>query len=290
MIFAREFLSCYRIVLSVTSGDTGLVNIRTSDKTNFPLYCTSAMVAIFNVKLLPTLPDCRGHQTAEHGNSVKPQQMAASTNRQGWAELLPARVANTPLRGKFRTSWTVIGAGFTGLAAARRLAELDPNDSIIVLDAGELAQNASGRNSGFVVATSDFSGRFNPAKLHEYQRINRINQTGLDLLRDLVRRYKIDCQWRESGFYRTGADKRAVQKVDEFLTYLEALGVPHRLLAREQTATELGTDHYRRAIHVDGGALVQPAALCFGLAAHLPTNVTLFENSPLLHIRPRTAG
>ena len=43
----------------------------------------------------------------------------------------------------------IVGAGFTGLAAARRLAELQPQARIIVIEATEVGEGSSGRNSGF---------------------------------------------------------------------------------------------------------------------------------------------
>src|SRR5215471_6872732 len=40
--------------------------------------------------------------------------------------------------------WAVVGAGFTGLAAARRLAELHPDQSIALIDAMPVGWGASG--------------------------------------------------------------------------------------------------------------------------------------------------
>ena len=53
----------------------------------------------------------------------------------GWANILPERVPNPPLAGDVVVDWAVIGAGFAGLAAARRLAENRPNDAIALIDA-----------------------------------------------------------------------------------------------------------------------------------------------------------
>lgn len=49
------------------------------------------------------------------------------TDPHGWSEFLPERQASQPLSGTHRVAWAVIGAGVTGLASARRLAELDPD-------------------------------------------------------------------------------------------------------------------------------------------------------------------
>jgi glycine/D-amino acid oxidase-like deaminating enzyme len=178
----------------------------------------------------------------------------------------------------------VVGAGFTGLACARRLSELFPSQHILVLDARELAQNASGRNSGFAVAVSDYSNSFDPTSIAEYQRINRINDAGISNLRALVATHSIDCQWREDGFYRTAADQQALRGIDEFAEYLRALDIAHTALSATELSAHLGTNHYQAGIKIDSGALLQPAALIYGLADSLPEGVSLHENTPVLHI------
>ena len=44
-----------------------------------------------------------------------------------------------------------MGAGYAGLAAARRIANNRPGDSDALLDDGLIGENASGRNSGFAI-------------------------------------------------------------------------------------------------------------------------------------------
>ncbi|MDB4099647.1 FAD-dependent oxidoreductase, partial [Candidatus Thioglobus sp.] len=78
----------------------------------------------------------------------------------GWVDLVPVRQSQPKLISNLEAKWLVIGAGFSGLSCARRLAEINPKDQIILLDARELGQNASGRNSGYAVAHSHFSGPY----------------------------------------------------------------------------------------------------------------------------------
>ena len=47
--------------------------------------------------------------------------------------------------------WLIVGAGYTGLSAARKLSELHPNQKIIIVDAQLAGEGASGRNSGYLV-------------------------------------------------------------------------------------------------------------------------------------------
>ena len=210
------------------------------------------------------------------------------TDNHGWAELLPARIPCPSLRGNHRFAWVVIGAGLTGLACARRLAVLHPGDEIAILEARQIAQGASGRNSGFAVAVSQFPGKLDPVQIPNYQRINRINAAGLDMLRHAVTGGEIDCQWREPGFHHAAADTLSMAECAHFLRYLSAMEIAHTPLDQGELTDRLGTSLYQAGVHVHAGALVQPAALVRGLAATLPPNVTLFEQSPVLEITDGT--
>ena len=104
----------------------------------------------------------------------------------GWVDLIPSRVPRPKLTSQVDTKWLVIGAGFTGLSCSRRLAELNPNEKIVLLEARKVGQSASGRNSGYAVAHSHFSGGYQKDQLRQYERVDRINQTGLDSLKSII--------------------------------------------------------------------------------------------------------
>ncbi len=208
-----------------------------------------------------------------------------ATDRHGWAEFLPERRVGNILQGTHRVPWVVIGAGFTGLACARRLGELYPDADIILLDARLVGQGASGRNSGFAVAVSQFPGAYSPKQIPEQQRINMINQAGVNLLRSQIEANSIDCQWDESGFHYGAADRYAIEECRNFLEFLDSREVPHTRLDQQALRQRLGTDHYKTGLHVSAGALVQPASLVRGLADNLPENVALYEQSPVLKVQ-----
>jgi glycine/D-amino acid oxidase-like deaminating enzyme len=206
------------------------------------------------------------------------------TDTHGWVELLPVRTPTSTLTGTHQYKWTIIGAGFTGLSCAHTLAALHPNDEILVLEARQVGQGASGRNSGFAVSVSHFSGGFDSNQKQNYARINQINQAGLDLLRGHISQHKIDCAWDENGFYHTAADTASLHEHGQFIDYLHRMDVPHTNLKTDELEKRLGTRLYKAGVHVPQGALVQPAALVRGLADSLPKNVTLAEDTPVLKI------
>lgn len=200
----------------------------------------------------------------------------------GWVDLIPPRSPRPKLTSNLEAKWLIIGAGFTGLSCARRLAEINPNDQIILIDAREIGQNASGRNSGYAVAHSHFSGVYKESQLSQYQRVDRINQVGLNSLRSLVAENNIACDFKDTGIYHTAADNNSSKKCDDFIDYLEKREINHTPLSQEQLQKHLGTKWYQKGVKVENGALVQPAKLVFGLADNLPSNVTLYENTPVL--------
>jgi choline dehydrogenase-like flavoprotein len=75
----------------------------------------------------------------------------------GWYCTLPEPAPARRVRGDERADWVVLGAGVTGLAAARRLGELRPDDRILLIDAQRVGYGASGRNAGFILETPHYT-------------------------------------------------------------------------------------------------------------------------------------
>lgn len=78
-------------------------------------------------------------------------QLPTSPGACGWVALLPPRAATPALAETLTADVAVIGAGFAGLSAARRLSQLDPTLRIVVLEAGVVGDGPAGRNSGFII-------------------------------------------------------------------------------------------------------------------------------------------
>ncbi len=206
------------------------------------------------------------------------------SDNHGWSELLPARKSHEPLAGTYYFPWVVVGVGVTGLAAARRLAQLHPDDEIMLIDARLVAQGASGRNSGYCVAHTHFPGGYQAELLAQYQRIDRINQAGLALLRQQVKEHSIQCQWDDSGYYHCAADNHALIEYPKFADYLNRMDISFTPLDHEELQQEFGTSLYKAGMHVEGNVLVQPAMLVRALADSQPPNVRVVEQNPVLKI------
>src|SRR5437879_1473858 len=79
------------------------------------------------------------------------KRLPVDTGRSGWEAISSRKFAPRVLDEDIQADWIIVGAGFAGLAAARRLTQVRPGDKVVVLDAKELADGPAGRNSGFMI-------------------------------------------------------------------------------------------------------------------------------------------
>lgn len=204
----------------------------------------------------------------------------------GWEALLPPREDPArPLEGDHSADAVVLGAGFTGLAAARRLAELRPGWRIALVEADRAGSGASGRSSGFVVDVAFFTTRMAPTEAERHVRLSRV---GIEALRTRVREDDIECGWDETGWLHAAAGHEGFRDLEILRRWLEEHGEPHEWLDGAAVERVTGTPFYRAAVRLPGRPLLQPAALVRGLVASLPAGVALHESSPvrrLEHLR-----
>ena len=213
---------------------------------------------------------------------MKIHRLPENDRTNGWSAIIPERAAHKELADEARADWVVLGGGYAGLAAARRLAENRPNESVVLIEAGQIGENASGRNSGFAIDLPHNVGS-SLDELEGSYRFMRLARMAIDHLETMVDEHGIQCNWRRSGKYHTASSPRGAREVLEpFRDELEALGEPYRWLEGRELRQALGTPHFAAAVYTPGCVLMNPAALTGGLADSMPENVTVHENSPVL--------
>lgn len=209
----------------------------------------------------------------------------ADDNGCGWFHLSPKRQPRPAHQGRTSARWVVLGAGFTGLAAARQLALRYPGDEIVLVDAQEVGFGASGRNSGFAIdlphdiGAPDYIGDLPTARMNL-----KLNLRAQAILKQLIAEHGIDCQMRPDGKYQAAIEPKGLAVLEAYRSGLEKLDQPYRMIEAKDLPDHLGTHFYRKALYTPGTLLLQPAALAKGLADTLPGNVTLHENTVITHI------
>ena len=137
-----------------------------------------------------------------------------------------------PLDGDARADVAIVGGGLAGIATAYFLAKAGGKP--LVLEARGVAEAASGRNAGFLLAgvAENFvtaSRRYGPATA---LRIWRLTQHTQSLVRSLVAEHGIDCELRWNGSDQIPGDDEEWTEIRESARLLVAQGV--RVTVEEQ--------------------------------------------------------
>ena len=199
-----------------------------------------------------------------------------------WIKDLDIRENFKTISSNLNSEWLIVGAGYTGLSAARKLGQLFPNQEIILADAQMAGEGASSRNSGYLVDSTLNDGFTSNKELESYKNKTDIYKLGIETVKRFIKERQVDCDWNECGKYFASSkyvDKKILIKFSDTLL---KLGFRHNLLYENDLTKILGTSFYKIALHTKGGILLHPAKLVRAMIDTLPNNVQLFENSPLL--------
>ena len=199
-----------------------------------------------------------------------------------WIKDLNSRTNIKVLKKDDDCEWLVVGAGYTGLSAARKLGHLHPNQKIIIIDAQLAGEGASSRNSGYLVDTTLNDGFTSNKDLDNYKKKADIYDLGINAVKKFINEYQVDCDWNECGKYFASSKKEDKKILRNFSDTLTKLGYEHNLLSNNELSKILGTNFYNLALHTKGGILLHPGKLVRAMVDVLPKNVCLYENSFLL--------
>lgn len=216
---------------------------------------------------------------------TKITSLPADDDSCGWFHTSRKRTPTPAHQGNTAARWVIVGAGFTGLAAARQLASHFPDEQIILLDAQPVGFGTSGRNAGFAIdlphdiGAEDYIGDITIAR-----KVMKLNLSGKNTLKELVQRFDIDCQMKHCGKYQAAVEPRGIAVLEAYRSGLDKLDQPYEMIEGRDLPDHIGTTFYRKALFTPGTSLLQPAALVKGLADNLPANVTLHENTVITDV------
>ena len=199
-----------------------------------------------------------------------------------WVNDLSPRNNIKTLSSDLNCEWLIIGAGYTGLSAARKLGQLHPDQKILLVDAQLAGEGASSRNSGYLVDTTLNDGFTSNKELSNYKKKTDIYKLGIDTVKKFIKEHQVDCDWNECGKYFASSNKEDKNILENFSKTLSKLGFEHNLLQKDNLTKRLGTNFYGIALYTKGGILLHPGKLVRAMIDTLPKNVFLYENSSLL--------
>ncbi|MBB1488502.1 NAD(P)/FAD-dependent oxidoreductase [Oceanospirillum sediminis] len=213
-------------------------------------------------------------------------KLPADDQSNGWYEILTDQAPSNPLKGSDSTDWLVIGGGFVGMAATRRLAELNPNQKVMLADAQRIGHGTSGRNSGFIIDLPH-KGDLEGPDIERKRKFIGLNRAAIEYMEKQVTTHGIECQWSHAGKIQGAVSERGIKFLEHFQYLLQELGEPGTMLSGAELKKKVGTDYYQQALFTPGCILMQPAALMRGLLDTLPDNAICHEDTPILGLEQR---
>jgi len=170
------------------------------------------------------------------------------------------------LMGKVRAEVVIVGGGYTGLSAALHLCESGVD--VVVLDAAELGEGASGRNGGQVIP----GVKHDPDALEEMfgarlgtQLVETV-ASGPDLVFELIAKYQIDCEATRGGWIQAATSASALAAMHDRVEQWRRRAAPVQLLDRQQVSRLIGSERYCGGWLDARGGTVQPRSYQSGLA------------------------
>src|SRR5207244_3979017 len=183
-----------------------------------------------------------------------------------WAATARPAPETPPLDASRQADVAIVGAGYSGLAAALQLAEAGV--SVVVLEAGEPGWGASGRNGGQVIPGL----KYDPDELvamfgtEAGEHLVRVAGGAPDTVFDLIARHKIDCDARRCGWIQPAFAVADVGVITRRAEQWQRRGAPVAVLDRDTVRRLVGSPIYHGGWIDRRAGSVQPLRCARGLA------------------------
>ena len=220
---------------------------------------------------------------------MKVRQLPIDPGPAGWNRLLPNPAPTAALEGRHTADWLIIGAGFAGLSAARRLTQLDPGSRIVVMEAARVGDGPAGRNSGFMVdlphdlSSDDYGGTLEGDTEQTSDNRRAIEFAARD--RGGIR--------PRPGSVQPSPERSMPRLRSGGMDTISVMPVTWVRWAKRVNcwtpggcAKSRASDYYRSGLFTPGAAVLQPALYVRGLSEALQSRgVVIHEESPVTELR-----
>ena len=182
----------------------------------------------------------------------------------------------------------IVGAGFTGLWAAIIAKEESPERDIVIIEAGAVAEGASGRPAA-ILSTSVMHGLENAHRLFpdEMDELERLGKENLDDFRDAIDKYNIDCDIEWGGELTVAIGDEGLPDIESEYKLYKKYGHDAHLLNKDEVYKEIHSPIFNGGLwSKKRSGTVHPVKLAWGLKrVALEKGVKIYENTALQNNR-----
>ena len=205
----------------------------------------------------------------------------------GWASIVARGPTYPKLKENIAVDFAVVGAGFAGLSAARRLRQLEPKSKIAIIEAREICEGSSGRNSGFMIdlphnlGSKDYVGQI---EIDRQQ--TALNREAIQFAQESSEEYHLTEEaFSIAGKVNAAATETGLKHNSDYAAHLSKLNEPCEILDAKQMYEICGSRYYIGGLATPGNGLIKPGLYVRGIAKGISQNdVEIFEQSPVLSL------
>ncbi len=202
-----------------------------------------------------------------------------------WTNIVGRPECYPQLDKRIGVDFAVVGAGFAGLTAARRLQQLEPQCSIALFEARSIGEGSAGRNSGFMIdLPHNLGSKDYVAKLEDDRRQVSLNREAIAFAQQAVAEYQLSAEaFHLSGKVNAAATEAGLKHNSEYAAHLTELKEPYEMLDEQQMFEICGSHYYRGGLATAGSSMINPGLYVQGFAKGVRDGgVEIFENTPIM--------
>jgi gamma-glutamylputrescine oxidase len=209
------------------------------------------------------------------------------TRNSYYAATAPRPQPFAALRGRADCDVAVVGGGLAGLSAALELAER--GYSVRLLEARHIGFGASGRNGGQAIHGLACDQETIEAQLglEDAKRVWAMSIEALDLLRQRIQRYGIDCDWQD-GYLGLATSARKGRELQDWAERMQSVyGYALQHIAPAEMPSWIASGRFHSGVFDPRSGHLHPLKYTQGLAcAAAAAGVVLHEDSPVQSLSP----
>lgn len=181
----------------------------------------------------------------------------------------------------------IIGGGIAGLSTAYWMNKLDSSLDIVIVEKGELATGATGRNAGFITCGSveHFNRLVGKHGIQEASQIWAFSEMNLKLLKEeIIQKHEKDIQFEEKGSFSLASTDSEIAELKESASVMKELNIAVEVLSESDVKKRLGADKFVGGIKYCGDASVHPILLLDLMKSKIQKNVRVCENHEVFSV------
>jgi putative aminophosphonate oxidoreductase len=181
----------------------------------------------------------------------------------------------------------IVGGGYTGLWTALRIKELQPDATVVLLEADICGGGPSGRNGGFALSwwpkIETLQKRLGK---EEALRLVKASEGAIAEIGEFCEREGVDAHFHQGGWLWTATSPAQVGSWEGAVAAAHAYGErPFELLSAEEVQARTGSPVHLGAAYEKSAATVQPALLARGLRrVALERGVRIHERTAMIEL------